>query len=89
MVAAKIDPDDLEVTKYFVAAAASTETREQPFAMVKDPDVTDGVFLVGRQDGDFGDATAEIEPDPDSDDDGSKFIDIPSVSAVNYKSSSW
>eukprot|EP00752_Nemacystus_decipiens_P014992 g13349.t1 len=76
MVAAKIDPDNLDdpetlgVAKYFVAAAASNETREDPFALVKDPDVVDGVFMIGGQDGDFGDATAEVEPDPDSDNDG-------------------
>eukprot|EP00903_Cladosiphon_okamuranus_P009896 g9398.t1 len=69
MIAAKIDPNDLEVTKYFVAPAITNLTREQPYAMVKDPDVVDGVFLIGAQDGDFGDEDAEIEPDPDSEDD--------------------
>ncbi|CBN77532.1 expressed unknown protein [Ectocarpus siliculosus] len=55
-VAAKIDiddPEDIEVSKYFVAAAASNETREQPFSIVKDTDVADGVFLIGQQDGIF------------------------------------
>lgn len=69
MIAAKIDPDELEVTKYFVAPAASTETREQPMAMVKDPNVVDGVYLIGKQDGDFGDEDVVPEPDPDSESD--------------------
>ncbi|CAN0145917.1 unnamed protein product [Pylaiella littoralis] len=66
MVAAKIDPDDLEVSKYYVAAAATNLTREEAFAMVKDPDVTDGVFLIGAQDGVFDDEDFEPEEDPDS-----------------------
>ena len=80
MIAAKIDPDNLDdpdtlgVAKYFVAAAASNETREDPFAMVKDPDVTDGVFMIGKQDGDFGDADAEIELDPESESDESELV---------------
>lgn len=63
-IAAKIDiddTDDIEVSKYFVAAAASNQTREQPFSIVKDPDVADGVYLLGQQDGDFEDEDFEID----------------------------
>lgn len=62
MIAAKIDTSLLEVSKYFVAAAASNLTKEQAFAMVTDPDVEDGVFLIGKQDGDF-----EEDEEPESD----------------------
>lgn len=64
MIAAKIDPDDLEVSKYFVAPGAINTTREQPLAMVLDPDVEDGVFLIGIQDGDYFDEDVVPEPDP-------------------------
>ncbi|CAN0081115.1 unnamed protein product, partial [Sphacelaria rigidula] len=64
MVAAKIDISGTtpEVSKYFVAAAASNLTEERAFAMVKDPDVEDGVFLIGQQDGDFDE---DEEPETD------------------------
>ncbi|CAM9728791.1 unnamed protein product, partial [Ectocarpus sp. 8 AP-2014] len=61
-VAAKIDiddPEDIEVSKYFVAAAASNETREQPFSIIKDTDADDGVFLIGQQDGIFDEEDSE------------------------------
>ncbi|CAB1121262.1 unnamed protein product [Ectocarpus sp. CCAP 1310/34] len=61
-VAAKLDiedPDDIEVSKYFVAAAASNETREQPFSIIKDTDTVDGVFLIGQQDGVFDEGDSE------------------------------
>ncbi|CAM9312186.1 unnamed protein product [Scytosiphon promiscuus] len=66
MIAAKINPVTKEVSKYFNAAAASTETREDPLSIVKDPSVLDGVFLIGKQDGDFLDEDVEPEEDPDS-----------------------
>lgn len=74
MIAAKIDPVEMEVSKYFVAAAASNETREDALSMVKDPDVVDGVFLVGKQDGNFLDEDVEPEADPDSDSGESEFF---------------
>lgn len=63
-MAAKIDISGTtpEVSKYFVAAAASNLTEERAFAMVKDPDVEDGVFLIGQQDGDFDE---DEEPETD------------------------
>lgn len=61
MIAAKIDTDLLEVVKYFTATAASNETREQPWAMVKDDNEDDGVFLIGYEDGDFEDE--DVDPD--------------------------
>lgn len=61
-VAAKIDiddPEDIEVSRYFVAAAASNETREQPFSIIKDTDAEDGVYLIGQQDGIFDEEDSE------------------------------
>lgn len=61
-VAAKIDitdPDNIEVSKYFVAAAASNETREQPYSIVKDPNEDDAVYLLGDQTGNFEDEDVE------------------------------
>lgn len=64
MIAAKLnvtDPDQLEVSKYFVGAAASNMTQERALTMTKDPDVADGVFLIGQENGDFEDENAVSE----------------------------
>lgn len=60
MIAAMIDVESLEVSKYFVAAAASTLTRETPLALVKNPDEEDGIFFIGEENGEFEDA--DVEP---------------------------
>lgn len=63
MIAAKIDIDDLEVVKYFVVSPESNLTDERPLAMVKDPEVDDGVYLLGWENGEFEDV---VEVDGES-----------------------
>ena len=56
-----VGTEELEVVKYFVAAADNTETRERPYAMVKDENEELGIYMIGITDGEWGDEDSDPE----------------------------
>ncbi|CAM9435239.1 unnamed protein product, partial [Laminaria digitata] len=89
MIAAMVDTEKLEVSKYYVATPENADTRQDPYALVKVDDEPLGVYMIGINDGEWGeDSDPEdesnylilkviLEDIPEDDEEGDSGYDFP------------